>query len=280
MNRRIRMPQTSNWLVATLAAVALAAVAAVPIQDAVSARQTVPIDADDIGGVVRGPGGPEAGVWVIAETDDLDTRLRKIVVTDDEGRYVLPDLPDAEYDVWVRGYGLADSSPQRARPGESLELPVIAAGTPIEAAQVYPANYWYSLIQVPAKEEFPGTGAAGNGISPRMRTQAHWIDGIKQGCQLCHQLGNQATRELLNPGEFDSTASAWAHRVATGQRGSQMDGTLNRFGRDRAVDMYAAWTDRIMAGVVPGRPASSSRQRTECCAHDVGVGWRHRVHPR
>ena len=56
-----------------------------------SARQStrsVELDADDIGGVVTGSKGPEAGVWVIAETTDLATKFAKIVVTDDQGRYV------------------------------------------------------------------------------------------------------------------------------------------------------------------------------------------------
>ena len=155
MNIRHGIPQTSNLLVVALAAVGLTALAVLSMLDAVSAVQTVAIDADDIGGVVRGPGGPEAGVWVIAETDDLDTRLRKIVVTDDEGRYVLPDLPDAEYDVWVRGYGLSDSSPQRARPGELLDLPVVAAGTPVEAAQVYPRQLLVFADQGPGERGVP-----------------------------------------------------------------------------------------------------------------------------
>src|SRR5689334_17286946 len=68
------------------------------------AAAAVEIDNDDIGGVVRSPNGPEAGVWVIAETRDLGVRYIKSVVTDDQGRYVLPDLPKANYDVWVRGY--------------------------------------------------------------------------------------------------------------------------------------------------------------------------------
>ena len=213
-----------------------------------------PLDADDIGGVVRSANGPEAGVWVIAETDDFDTKLRKIVVTDDAGRYVLPDLPDAGYDVWVRGYGLRDSEPVSARPGASLDLDAVPAADAREAAQVYPANYWYSLVEVPAEDEFPGTGDAGNGISPGMRHQAAWIDGLKQGCQLCHQLGNLATREVLNPGDFDSTEAAWAHRVRVGQRGALMAGGLRRFGAERAIAMYADWTDRIMAGEVPPAP--------------------------
>ncbi|MEO2196778.1 MAG: carboxypeptidase-like regulatory domain-containing protein, partial [bacterium] len=168
----------------------------------------VSVDSDDIGGVVRGASGPEAGVWVIAETDDLDTLFRKIVVTDDAGRYVVPDLPEAQYNVWVRGYGLKDSEPVSGSPGATLDLRAVAAANPREAAQVYPANYWYSLVEVPPHSEFPGTGDGGNGISPGMRSQANWIDGLKQGCQLCHQLGNQATREVLNPGDFDSTEAA------------------------------------------------------------------------
>ncbi|HEU5305210.1 MAG TPA: carboxypeptidase-like regulatory domain-containing protein, partial [Gemmatimonadales bacterium] len=71
--------------------------------------QTIPIDSDDIAGTVRGPTGPEAGVWVIAETTELPTRFIRIVVTDEQGRYLLPDLPRARYSIWVRGYGLVDS---------------------------------------------------------------------------------------------------------------------------------------------------------------------------
>ena len=78
----------------------------------------VTVDADDIGGVVTGPKGPEAGVWVIAETTDLPTKFVKIVVTDDRGRYLLPDLPKANYSVWVRGYGLVDSPKVQAAPGQ------------------------------------------------------------------------------------------------------------------------------------------------------------------
>jgi hypothetical protein len=77
---------------------------------------------DDIGGVVMGPSGPEAGVWVIAETTDLPTRFARIVVTDHAGRYLIPDLPEATYSVWVRGYGLVDSPRTEARPGRILDL--------------------------------------------------------------------------------------------------------------------------------------------------------------
>ena len=112
--------------------------------------------------------GTEAGVWVIAETTDLPTKFAKIVVTDDHGRYVLPDLPQATYTVWVRGYGLVESARSHSDAGQDRE-PEGGDGprTRHAAAEYYPAGYWYSLIRVPAKSEFPGTGPRGNGISTR-----------------------------------------------------------------------------------------------------------------
>src|SRR5690242_15970696 len=82
----------------------------------------------ELAGVVRGPNGPEAGVWVIAETTDLPTRLAKIVATDDQGRYLIPDLPKASYSVWVRGYGLVDSPKVAGTPGKLLDLTAVKIG--------------------------------------------------------------------------------------------------------------------------------------------------------
>ena len=229
---------------------------------------------DDIGGVVRSAGGGEAGVWVIAETDDLETTFRKIVVTGDDGRFLVPDLPDAGYDVWVRGYGLADSEKQPARPGDELTLMVAAAATPQEAARIYPASYWYSLLEVPAESEFPGTGPDGNGISQRMRHQAEWIDRLKDGCQLCHQMGNMATREMpmLNLDDFDSTLDAWEHRVQVGRSGPSMSSGLNRMGRGRALSLFADWTDRIAAGEVPPAPPRPQGQERNVVLTQWGWG--------
>jgi hypothetical protein len=101
----------------------------------VAQTPAVAIDNDDIGGVVNGPRGPEAGVWVIAETTDLPTKYAKIVVTDDQGRYVIPDLPKAKYKVWVRGYGLVDSTKVDAEPGRALNLTAVVAPDEKAAAQ-------------------------------------------------------------------------------------------------------------------------------------------------
>ena len=104
-----------------------ALLAAAPGRLAAQQATAVRIDNDDVGGVVRSPRGPEAGVWVIAETTELPTRFAKIVVTDDQGRYVVPDLPTANYSVWVRGYGLVDSAKVRAKPGQQLDLTAVPA---------------------------------------------------------------------------------------------------------------------------------------------------------
>src|SRR5688572_378519 len=115
----------------------------------------VAVDTDDIGGVVRSATGPEAGVWVIAETRDLATKLVRIVVTDDQGQYLVPDLPSANYDIWVRGYGLVDSPKVASRPGRRLNLTAVTASNARAAAEYYLASYWLSLMEVPPEASFP-----------------------------------------------------------------------------------------------------------------------------
>lgn len=220
----------------------------------------VTVDPDDIGGVVTGPNGPEAGVWVIAETDDLPTPYAKIVVTDELGRYLLPDLPEAAYEVWVRGYGLVDSPRLGAEPGDSLDLQAVVAPDAQAAAEYFPAGYWYSLIRPPAENEFPGTGAEGNGISTSIETQAEWLRSMKSGgCTACHQLGTPGTRRIPEElGSHPTSVAAWARRIQSGQAGGQMVGAMSRMGLDRALAMYADWTDRIAAGEVPPTPPRPS----------------------
>jgi hypothetical protein len=214
------------------------------------------IDPDDLGGVVTGPKGPEAGVWVIAETAELPTKFARIVVTDDRGRYVLPDLPKATYQVWVRGYGLVDSPKVTASPGRLLDLTAVPAPTARAAAEYYPAGYWFSLMRVPAESEFPGTGPSGNGISPNVRSQAEWLRLLKSGnCTACHQLGNKATREIPPElGVFPTSIAAWERRLQSGQAGGSMIAGLNQLGRERALAMFADWTDRIAKGELPPAP--------------------------
>ena len=219
-------------------------------------KAAVNVKSDEIGGVVASSKGPEAGVWVIAETTDLPTRFIKTVVTDDRGRYLLPALPKASYMVWARGYGLVDSPKTKTEPGKVVNLKPEPAPSAAVAAQLAPASYWYSLLKVPEKNEFPGTGPQGNGISPNLKSQAEWIHLIKtDSCESCHQLGTKATREIPKGlGTFDSPALAWARRVQSGQAGGQMSGGLNGLGVPRATALFGDWTTRIAGGELPPLP--------------------------
>jgi hypothetical protein len=192
------------------------------------------ISAVDIGGVVRSAKGPEAGVWVVAETNDLPTKFIKIVVTDDQGRYLLPELPKANYDLWIRGYGLVDSAHLQARPGSTINLKAVTAPDERAAAQVYPASYWISLMRLP-----PG------------KLPPYELGRELKGCMSCHQLGDKETRELPAwIGKVNSSQEGWDHRVTGGvQSGTMSRLFLGTMGAQRT--MFADWTDRVAAGALP-----------------------------
>ncbi len=262
MNRRV--------VRALLASTCFVAVGGAWVQESLAAA-AVPVVADGIGGVVTGAKGPEAGVWVVAETNDMPTRFIKIVVTDDQGRFMLPELPKAKYQLFVRGYGLVDSKRVDATPGKNVNLTSVQASDAKAAAAYYPANYWEALMVVPPEREFPGTGPKGNGISPQMQTQQQWLHHLKNGCHQCHQLGDAPTRTLLN-----NSPEGWAERITkarapgdhtlgdTGQDHSDaMQNRMTQFGRARGLGMFADWTQRIAAGALPPeappRPAGIER---------------------
>ena len=221
-----------------------------------------------IRGVVRSSAGPEAGVWVIAETKDLATGMIKSVVTDDQGRYVIPELPTANYSVWVRGYGLADSKPITVRPtpgnnnnAPQTNLTAVLAKDDVEAAKVYPGNYWMQMLEPPARSQFPlGTGNSQQSLEG-------WMHSFKSSCNFCHQLGNPITRTLdhvfkAKP-ELKTSLEAWDYRLQTGVRGSGMSGAASSLNRPFALKMFADWTDRIAKGetpkVKPKRPTGIER---------------------
>src|SRR5262247_2533711 len=121
-----------------IAAALLATAGGAQLDAQQAADPAIRIGGSDLGGVVASANGPEAGVWVIAETTDLPTKFAKIVVTDDRGRYVMPDLPKARYHVWVRGYGLVDTPKVEAAPGQMLNLQAVVAPNAAAAADYYP----------------------------------------------------------------------------------------------------------------------------------------------
>jgi hypothetical protein len=236
----------------TVAAIGVAALlAAAPAQ--LGAQTAVAIDNDDIGGVVTGANGPEAGVWVIAETTDLPTRYIKSVVTDDQGRYVIPDLPTANYDVWVRGYGLVDSPKMRAKPGQTVNHNAVTAPNERAAAHYYPAIYWYAMMKIPPASDFGGSTEI-----PKNITQETWRQRMNNvDCIGCHQLGQEATRTIpAQFGPFKSGEEAWMRRTQAGQAGEMMTNRLAGQLGGVPYKYFGDWTDRIAKGEVPkNKPA-------------------------
>ena len=242
------MQRTKQFFLGTAAAIGLAALMATPTVGHAQAPAAVAIDGDDIGGVVRGPNGPEAGVWVIAETRDLPTRFTRSVVTDDQGRYVLPDLPKAKYKIWVRGYGLVDSPKVDGEPGQQLNLTAVPAPNEAAAAQYYPAIYWYSMLKIPAADQFGGKSDI-----PSEVTQPFWLATMKNNqCVGCHQLGGLATRTIPTGfGEFKNSEEAWMRRTQSGQAGEMMTNVLAGQLGGAPYKYFANWTDRIAKGELP-----------------------------
>ena len=197
------------------------------------------------GTVTSGKSTAEAGVWVIAEAKPAGTKMRKIVVTDGKGRFVLPQLPDAKWSVWVRGYGLADSGKVSARPGADLDLHVRKAKSKRAAAQIYPANYWLSLFNPPDTTAGMGDTAS------------------RVGCMLCHQIGSKPTRSLFI-----------ARRLRRGHQEGRGRCTRPRvgLGRDKLLDQLADWSRRIAAGETPPAPAAPQGQGARHGHHPVELG--------
>jgi streptogramin lyase len=220
----------------------------------------------EISGTVMGPRGPEAGVWVIAETTELPTRFARIVVTDDKGRYLIPDLPNVGYSVWVRGYGLVDSPKLRAAPGRTLDLTAVPAPNDAAAAHYYPAIHWYAMLKLPKPEDFGGKGRI-----PANVTQKEWMASVKNiACIGCHQLGQESTRTI--PAAFahiKSGEEAWMRRMMSGQSGEQMINQAgNRLG-GAPFEYYGEWTDRIARGELP----FAKPKRPEGAERNLVVTW-------
>ncbi len=219
------------------------------------AAPAIAIDDDDIAGIVTSAAGPEAGVWVITETDDLGTRFIRTVVTDDQGRYLVPDLPDGSYQVWVRGYGLQDSEKVAAAPGQLLDLTATVAPDPATAAKVYPAAYWFSMMDLPTDEEVAE-------LDGGMNLYLTWIKNM--GCVGCHQMGNEATRTIPEAfADIENSEQAWARRISSGQAGNNMARLAGDLLKGLPIKYFADWTDRIAAGEIPShvpkRPSGVER---------------------
>ena len=190
------------------------------------------------GTVLGQDGRPESGVWVIAETEDLPTEYRKIVVTESEGRFLVPDLPKTPkpltWTVWVRGYGLIDSPHYPIEPNRPISIHVEKAEAK-RAAQIYPSNYWMALIDVESGVEEP--------TDSQFSDKASWLNQFKLNCVLCHQMGSTSTRL---PGKM-----AYDHGLL---KARGMNVFAEQLGRDRLLKVLEKWSAKLISGKTPPMP--------------------------
>ncbi len=160
------------------------------------------------------------------------------------------------YTVFVRGYGLVDSPRVSATPGKALNLTAVIAPNEHAAAQYYPAGNWLSMMRIPEAGEFPGTGPQGNGINPEHQ-EPGGVDADDQVGRL-HRVPSARhqgdARNSEGARHFPSLQHAWERRLASGQAGAQMLNGINNLGKERALLLFADWTDRINRGEVPPAP--------------------------
>ena len=235
------------------------------------AQTAVAIDGDDIGGVVTGPKGPEAGVWVIAETHDLPTRFARIVVTDDQGRYVVPDLPKAKYKVWVRGYGLVDSAKVDGEPGKQLNLTAVPAPNEAAAAQYYPGHLLVLDAEDSGADQFGGKSDI-----PEKIKQTDWLNldeeqrlrRLPSARPACDPHDPEALRRVQVVGRgLDAARAIRAGRPADGQHHRRPARTPS------PIKYFADWTDRIAKGELPhAKPTAAGRASSATSWSRPGTG--------
>ena len=250
----MRAKRTLSLIAAAVTVTALAAVGATLVTG--TDKKPPPKTGFIQGKVTSGDRHPEAGVWVIAETADLPTPYRKIVVTDDRGRFVVPELPEADYQVWVRGYGLLDSAKVPAtveRKGKArVAIETEVATTPQEAAADLPGELLAVALQAAREHAACRAGA----------THA-WVSDFKLGCQLCHQIGSASARGMRgNRAGLDAGL----------KKAGVMDATAMGLGRDAAARRARRLGRPHRGGEIAGGAAAAEGHRAQPRHHAVGLG--------
>ena len=235
----------------------IAVAAAVLIGARLPSPTTLQVGENDIGGVVTGPKGPEAGVWVIAETSELPTKFVRIVVTDDQGDTCIPDLPKANYNVWVRGYGLVDSPKSQSARRQNTQPHRGAAPNPRAAGAYYPAGSLVVAAQGAGQERIPGHWAERQRHLAEHQIQADSsAPSSRATCTACHQLGTKGTREIpaASLGVPVELRRVGATRAVRPGRDADAGTRSTSSAISARSKMFADWTDRIAAGEVPPAP--------------------------
>ena len=243
----------------------------------------VAVDADDIGGVVTGAKGPEAGVWVIAETGTADS------IREDRRHRRSRPVPDpgpAEGELRRLGPRLR---PRRFREGQGHARPHPgldreSRAEPARRRAVLPRRLLGVDDQLPRHERVPRQGRQ------RRRRDGHEPGSVRLprevgrhlgSCFTCHQFGDKATRETPKSlGTFANSHDAWLRRIQSGQVG-------RRHGEDVQHARHPARPSRCSQTGRTGSPRASCRRRRRdrrassgTSSSRNGTGGRQDISPR
>ena len=259
-----KLARNGSWALAAIISIAGFFAVAEHLQPRqVQAAPAVQVDKSSIGGVVLNTSGqkPEAGVWVIAETKSLPVPYRKIVVTDDKGQFLVPDLPEGAYEIWVRGYGLQDSARTKgyARAGASLSR------RQRQRCSRSGKNLSRQLLDLAGSASL-AIGVAEPSTPPR---NIGWRHG-----------GRAAT---------SATSWAWLplaairiRKIGTRifQRNSGMNGMAESLGKPMLEKTLGRMGHAHSGGRSAASPGAPNRHGAQYRRHRVGLGRRRFLHPR
>ena len=165
-------------------------------------------------------------------------------------------------------------APFDRRPGGDSPLTGRPAPDARTAARVYPGELLVLADRHPGEDEFPGTGPIGQRHRAGDADAASLDQSDQSDCNVCHQIGNQATREI--------PASARDVRVDASTRGT----AACRSGRTARHDQHGDragtparprrcsrdWTDRIARRRGPAGAAASRRASNAISCSRCGTG--------
>ena len=136
----------------------------------------------------------------------------------------------------MRGYGLVDSDPVDASPGDSIDLRANATADAELAARGYPAAYWYAMLGLPSEVEV-------DDIPGGLNHYLMWMKNM--ACVGCHQMGQAATRTMPPTlADHENSEAAWVARISAGQAGNNMTRIAGGLLKGIPYRSLAAWTDQ------------------------------------
>ena len=256
-----------------LAIVIVAWLAVLPVELSSQQSVTVQIDTDDIGGVVTSAKGPEAGVWVIAETTELPTRFASMVVTDDRRALCLPDLPKANYSIWVRGYGLVDSPKVKSAPGKILNLKAVVAPNEAAAAQILSGDPLVFDDEDSGEERVRRQGDSSAKDDPRRLFESDEEQRLRQlPCDRPALDAHVSEKCAVPIGKFANAEEAWFRRIQSGQCGVQMFARMTKELGGAPVQIFCRLDrPRRQGRVAAYETRAAARRRAQYRRHDLGL---------